>query len=110
VSATLRGGAVYRVLGIRDPVARPLLAMGLGLPRRVHTTLLPFRGRIVYDGIICRAAPGRLVGLSVTSGCQVGYMDRRRLFHSLRSSVSMLHLVAEHFCSKTTHTVLAVIN
>ena len=39
----------YGVMSLNTPL--PMM-LGLGLPKMVETTLLPFRGRIVYDGQI----------------------------------------------------------
>jgi hypothetical protein len=46
------------VFGIKDTLCGPLLRSGAVLPMEIQTTLLPFRGRIVYDGVSIAASNG----------------------------------------------------
>lgn len=43
---------MYKVLGIANSLVAPLQAADLKLPCKCVATLLPFRGRILYDGIM----------------------------------------------------------
>lgn len=43
---------MYRVLGIAQTVTAPIERLRLKLPVKVSATLLPFRGRIMYDGVM----------------------------------------------------------
>jgi hypothetical protein len=47
-------GNVYGVLGLMDDldVLLEMMSPGLGLPAMVDTVLLPFKGRIIYDGLL----------------------------------------------------------
>lgn len=47
-----KDGAVYEVFGIKETVCEPIVRGGGYLPQAVTTTLLPWRGRIVYDGVM----------------------------------------------------------
>ena len=47
-----KDGAVYEVFGIKETVCEPIIRGGGYLPQAVTTTLLPWRGRIVYDGVM----------------------------------------------------------
>ncbi len=46
------------MFGIKDTLCGPLLRSGAVLPMEIQTTLLPFRGRIVYDGVSIAASNG----------------------------------------------------
>lgn len=48
---------VYLVQGIAQPLAGPLLGVGMKNPFLLRLTLLAFRGRIVYDGLLIAPVP-----------------------------------------------------
>lgn len=58
---------VYLALGIAQSLTAPFAASGVSLPVVIWTTLVAFRGRVVYDGVMDLDDPPRLPSTAVAA-------------------------------------------
>lgn len=75
----------YGVLGLTDPLDR---VIGSQLPAMVETVLLPFRGRIIYDGLVGR------FNVSFGGGAKRNFEDSYRAAKTRHGIVTSLPLEA----------------
>lgn len=73
--------AVYAVTGLIDPIPR---VIGRSLPAMVEMVLLPFRGKIVYNGIVAT------ISATFGTGARRGFEEQLRAAKAAKSVVTAL--------------------